>query len=145
MSQDHKLMIRKVFEEVWNKNDFSLIDEVYAPAYAAHVAGSPRDIEGPEQFKQFIALHGVLTSELHFRVEDQIAEGDRVATRWTAKSTTASGLISGGNDGQTVTVTGISIHRLAAGKIVESWDNWDALTLYQSLGSDVFERVSLSI
>jgi len=145
MSQDHKMMIRQVFEDVWNKNNFSLIDEAYAPEYVAHVAGSPRDIEGPEQFKQFVALHGVLTSELHFSVDDQIAEGDRVATRWTAKSTTASGLISGGNNSQTVTVTGISIHRLAAGKIVESWDNWDALTLYQSLGSDVFERISLSI
>jgi len=145
MSQDHKMMIRQVFEDVWNKNDFSVIDRVYGPEYVAHVAGSPKDIEGPEQFKQFVALHGVLTSELHFSVDDQIAEGDRVATRWTATSTTASGLIAGASDGQTITVTGISIHRLAAGKIVESWDNWDALTLYQSLGSDVFERVSLSV
>lgn len=145
MIQDNKLIIRRVFEEIWNRNDFSLIDQVYAPEYVAHVAGSPRDIEGPEQFKQFVALHGVLTSELHFSVDDQIAEGDRVATRWTATSTTASGLIAGGDDVQTVTVTGISIHRLAEQKIVESWDNWDALTLYQSLGSDVFERVSLSI
>ncbi len=145
MIQDHKTMIRKVFEEVWNKNDFSLIDKFYAPEYIAHVAGSPRDIEGPEQFKQFVALHGVMTSELHFSVDDLIAEDDRVATRWTATSTTASGLIAGGRGGQTVTVTGISIHRLVNGKIVESWDNWDALTLYQSLGSDVFERVSLSI
>lgn len=145
MSQDHKMMIRQVFEDVWNKNDFSVIDKVYAPEYVAHVAGSPRDIEGPEQFKQFVALHGVLTSELHFSVDDQIAEGDRVATRWTATSTAASGLIAGGSEGQTVTVTGISIHRLANEKIVESWDNWDALTLYQALGTDVFERVSLSI
>ena len=145
MSQDHKQLIRQVFENVWNKSDFSLIDQFYAPEYVAHVVGSPRDIEGPEQFKQFVALHGVMTSELHFSVDDLIAEGDRVATRWTARSTTASGLIADGGDGQTVTVTGISIHHFAAGKIVESWDNWDALTLYQSLGSDVFERVSLSI
>ena len=145
MIQDHKKMIRRVFEEVWNRNDFSLIDQVYAPEYVAHVAGSPRDIEGPEQFKQFVALHGVLTSELHFSVDDQIAEEDRVATRWTATSTAASGLIPGGSDGQKITVTGISIHRFVDEKIVESWDNWDALTLYQSLGSDVFERVSLSI
>lgn len=145
MIQDNKLIIRRVFEEVWNKNDFSLIDQVYSPEYVAHIAGSPRDIEGPEQFKQFVALHGVMTSELHFGVDEQVAEDDRVATRWTATSTTASGLIAGGGDSQTVTVTGISIHHIADGKIVESWDNWDALTLYQSLGSDVFERVSLSI
>ena len=54
-------------------------------------------------------------------------------------------MIAGASDGQAVTVTGISIHRFAEGRIVESWDNWDALTLYQSLGSDVFERISLGI
>jgi len=145
MIEDHKMVIRQVFEEIWNRSNFSLIDQVYAPEYVAHIAGSPSDIEGPEQFKQFVALHGVLTSELNFNIDDQIAEGDRVATRWTATSTTASGLIAGASDGQSVTVTGISIHRLTEGKIVESWDNWDALTLYQSLGSDVFERVSLGI
>ena len=145
MSMDHKLLIQKVFNKVWNKNDFSVIDEMYSPEYVAHVAGSPKDIEGPEQFKQFVALHGVLTSELLFSVDDQIAENDRVATRWTAKTTTATGLIAGTSNGQTITVTGISIHRIASGKIAESWDNWDALTLYQALGSDVFERVSFSL
>ena len=145
MTQDHKQVIQQVFEEVWNKTRLSFVDEVFGPNYVAHVSGAPRDIEGPEQFKQFVALHGVMTSELRFGVDEQIAEDDRVATRWTATSTTASGLIAGGGDSQTVTVTGISIHHIADGKIVESWDNWDALTLYQSLGSDVFERVSLSV
>jgi len=145
MIEDHKKVIRQVFEEIWNRSEFTLIDRFYTPEYVAHVAGSPSDIEGPEQFKQFVALHGVLTSELNFSVDDQIAEGDRVATRWTATSKAASGLIAGASDGQAVTVTGISIHRFAEGRIVESWDNWDALTLYQSLGSDVFERISLGI
>ena len=145
MSEDNKRLIRRVFDEVWNRNDFSLVDEVYAADYVAHVAGAPRDIEGPEQFKQFVALHGVLTSDLCFSIEDQIAEGDRVATRWLATTMPASGLVDAPGEGREVSVTGISIHRLADGKVAESWDNWDALTVYQALGADIFESISLSI
>lgn len=145
MPQDHKLVIRRIFDEVWNKSDLSLVDEAYGPDYVAHVAGAPKDIEGPQQFKQFVALHSVLTSDLNFSVEDQIAEGDSVATRWTAATVPATGLVNTPADTQEVKVTGISIHRFADGKIVESWDNWDSLTFYQALGSDVLESVSLGI
>lgn len=145
MSEDNKNLIRRVFDEVWNRNDLSLVDEVYASDYVAHVAGAPRDIVGPEQFKQFVALHGVLTSDLSFRIEDQITEDDRVATRWLATTTPASGLVNIPGEGQEVQVTGISVHRMADGKIAESWDNWDILTIYQALGADVFESLSLSI
>lgn len=145
MPQDHKLVIRRIFDEVWNKSDLSLVDEVYRPDYVAHVAGTPTDIEGPEQFKQFVALHSVMISDLSFSVEDQIAEGDSVATRWTATTVPTAGVVSTPADIQEVKVTGISIHRFADGKIVESWDNWDALTVFQALGADVLESVSLGI
>ena len=145
MTQERKNVIRRVFDEVWNKNDLSIVDQVYAADFVAHVAGAPRDIEGPEQFKQFVALHSVLTSELSFTIEDQIAEDDRVATRWTSTAIPAAGLVGPSGDSQTVRVTGITIHRFADGKVVESWDNWDLLTIYEALGADVFESVSLSI
>jgi predicted ester cyclase len=122
-----------------------VVDQVYAVDYVAHVAGAPRDIEGPEQFKQFVALHMVLTSELSFSIEDQIAEGDRVATRWISTAIPASGLVSAPGDTQEVEVAGISIHRFADEKVVESWDNWDLLTVHQALGADVLESLSLSI
>ena len=145
MTVDYKALIRRVFDEVWNKTDLSLVDEIFSEDFVAHVAGAPRDIAGPEQFKQFVALHGVLASELHFEVEEQIGEGDSVATRWTATMVPGSGIVNLPADDQAITVAGISIHRFADGRIVESWDNWDALTLYQALGADVFERVSVSI
>ncbi len=145
MTQDHKTVIRRVFDEVWNNSDLSLVNQLYAPNYVAHIAGAPQDVEGPEQFKQFIALQGVLISDLSFSVDDQIAEADSVATRWTATAEPTSGLVSAPTDDQEIKIAGISIHRFADGKIVESWDNWDALTLYQALGTDVLESASLSI
>lgn len=145
MSQENKTLIRRIFDEVWNQADLSLIDQVFGPDYVGHVSGTPKDVEGLEQFKQFVALHSVLASELSFNVDDQIAEGNNVATRWTATTEPTSGLVSMPADAQQIKVTGISIHRFADGKIVESWDNWDSLTLNQSQGADVFERVSLHI
>ena len=145
MTQKNKAVIRRIFDEVWNQADFSLIDQVFGPGFVAHVSGSPKDIEGLEQYKQFVALHSVLASELSFSVDGQIAEGNNVATRWTATTVPTSGLGSMPSDAQQVKITGISIHRFADGKIVESWDNWDSLTLNQSQGADVFESVSLHI
>jgi predicted ester cyclase len=145
LTQENKAVIRRIFDEVWNKADFSLIDQVFGPDYVGHVSSAPQDVEGLEQFKQFVALHSVLASDLSFSVDDQIAEGNNVATRWTATTVPTSGLVSAPTDVQQVKVTGISIHRFADGKIVESWDNWDTLTLNQSLGADVLESVSLHI
>ena len=88
-------------------------------------------------------MHGILTSDLRFQVEDQIAEGERVATRWSVTMSLSAGLLNVPTTGQEIRVTGISIHRFADGRVTESWDNWDALTLYQALGADVFESVSV--
>lgn len=145
MTQDPKTVVQQMFDQVWNKSDLSFVDRVYAQDYVAHISGAPQDIESPEQFKQLVTLYAVLTSDLNIRVDDQIAEGDRVATRWSATLTPTKGLDNAPTDDQEVKVTGISIHRFVDGKIVESWDNWDALTFYQSMGVDVLESVSLSI
>ena len=50
MTQDNKTVIRRVFDEVWNKNDFSLVDQIFSADYVAHIAGAPRDIAGPEHY-----------------------------------------------------------------------------------------------
>ena len=144
MSDEHKALARRVFEEVWNHLDATVVDRIYAEDYVAHIASAPEDISGVERFKQFVALFRALSPDLRFAVEDQIAEGDRVATRWTARGTRTAGLGSITSTDQPVVVTGISIHRIANGKLVESWDNWDAVTALQALGPDVLESVGLS-
>ena len=145
MSDEIKALARRIFEEVWNREDPSVVAQLYADDYVAHVASTPEPIRGVERFQQFVALFRVLSPDLHFEIEDQIAEGDKVVTRWTARGTTAGSLAGAEPTGDLTTVTGISIHRLANGKFVESWDNWDALTAMQALGTDVFESISLSL
>ncbi len=72
--------------------------------------------------------------DTHFAVEDQVAEGDKVATRWTAVGTQQGELMGIPATGKKVTVTGMTINRIVNGMIMESWNNFDALGQLQQLG-----------
>ena len=72
--------------------------------------------------------------DLHFTIEDQIAEGDRVVTRFTARGTHQGAFIGIPPTGKQGVVTGTGIDRFANGKIVEAWFNSDDLGLLQQLG-----------
>jgi ketosteroid isomerase-like protein len=139
MTQQNKDTVRRVFEEIWSDSKIELVDELYCEAYVAHIANTPEEVRGTERFKQFIALYGAVAPDLHFQVQDQIAEADKVATRWVARGSPMGGAA------EQMVITGISIHRLEDGKIAESWDNWDALSAIQAVGADLFETVSLSL
>jgi ketosteroid isomerase-like protein len=136
VSNTHKATIARIFEELWNRQDLTVIEEVCAEDFVAHIAHTPEAICGVEAFSHFVALFQALHPDLHFTVEDQIAEGDKVATRWTAR---APDLGSG------AVLTGISIHRLMDGRVVESWDNWDAVGALQARGQGVFDKIGLSL
>ncbi|MBL0714779.1 MAG: ester cyclase [Desulfosarcina sp.] len=136
MSESNKKLVRKVFEELWNRAALSLADEICREDYLVHMANSEEAIRGVEAFKQFVALCQALHPSLQFTVEDQIAEGDKVVTRWTARSQ---------NIGAEAALTGISIHRLADGRLAEAWDNWDAVGALQDRGPELFDKIGLSI
>jgi predicted ester cyclase len=85
MLEENKAIVRRNFEEIWNKENFSVADETHASDYVAHIASSPEDIKGIQQFKQFVALFHFAFPDTQFTIEDQIAEGSKVATRWTAR------------------------------------------------------------
>ena len=120
MSAENKLIARKLYDEVWNKRNFALLDEIMHQDHFNHNASATQLGKGPEGYANLVKLYaGALDTQ--FTIEDQIAEGDRVVTRWSAR---------GRYD---VALTGIMIHRIADGKIMETWGNWDALGLMQQL------------
>jgi steroid delta-isomerase-like uncharacterized protein len=92
---------------------------------------------GPEGQKQVVAPYQTAFPDAHWHVEDMIAEGDRVVTRWTGRGTHRAELP--GNPpipptGKKASVPGVWIHRIAGGKIVESWNVWDTLGMLRQLG-----------
>ena len=132
MSEKNKAIARRIFEEVW-KGNLEVANEVVAANYVAHGLGVELP-PGPEGFKQFVSIYRTAFPDVQFTVEDQIAEGDTVTTRWTARGTHKGELMGIPPTGKETVVTGISINKFAGDKSVEAWNNWDGLGMMQQLG-----------
>ncbi len=121
-------------DDVLSAGNLDLIDELFAPDYVAHAPPSP-DRHGPAALKEFVAACRAAFPDLLFTVEDRRVEGDRIAVRWTARGTQRGEFMGVPPTGRQVTISGIAIHRVAAGRIAESWDYIDNLGLLQQLGA----------
>ena len=131
MSEDNKALALRDYEEIWNNKNLAVIDELYEQEHLRH--GSVGE-SGNEGYRQFVTMYIEAFPDVRFTVDDIIAEGDKVVTRWTATGSHKGDLPDIPATGTLVTVTGINIHRISDGKIVEEWGNWDALGLMQQLG-----------
>jgi steroid delta-isomerase-like uncharacterized protein len=110
------------------------VDELFAPHYVLHDPAVPGEVRGPEGIKQYVGMYRSAYPDTRFTVEDQIAEGDEVATRWTGRGTHRGELMGIPPTGREVTITGITIDSVSGGRIEEEWNNFDQLGLLQQLG-----------
>ena len=133
MSPDLKAISRQVFEEVWNEKKIEAVNKLMAEHYIHHDPQSivPSGIDG---YKKFVNYYLNAFPDLRFAIEDELSDGDMVVTRWTATGTHHGDLNDLPSTGKSFSVTGITMARVVAGKVVESWNNWDALGLMQQLG-----------
>jgi steroid delta-isomerase-like uncharacterized protein len=134
MSENNKTVVRRLIEEVWNKGNLSLVDELFAPNYQQHDSSTPDFGRGPESEKKTVTLYRNAFPDLRLTIEDIIAEGETVMTRWSCRGTHKGELNGIAPTGKQVTISGITVGRLANGKIAESYVSWDALGLMQQLG-----------
>jgi steroid delta-isomerase-like uncharacterized protein len=136
MSEENKALARRFLEEAFNEGNLGVIDEIVASDYVLHDPASPEEeIRGPEGFKGFVQMYRSAYPDTDITVEDQIAEGDAVVTRWTGRGTHQGELLGVAPSGNRVEVTGITIDRFSGGKFVESWTNYDALGMLQQIGA----------
>lgn len=133
MSKQNKTIARKVFEDIQSQRNVALIDEIVAGDYVGHTP--PSDIHGPEGAKQFEAMLHEAFPDMQVTVEDQIAEGDKVVTRWTCRGTHRGEFQGMPPTGKRMTMSGMTIFRIANGKLVEGWNNPDLLGVLQQLGA----------
>jgi steroid delta-isomerase-like uncharacterized protein len=133
-AEANKATSRRFFEEIVNARQLGVADEIFAAEHTYHDPASPMIGRGPEGMKQLISMYLAAYPDLHHTVEDVITEGDKVVTRWTGTGTHQGDLLGIPPTGKPAKVMGIWIHRLAGGKIVESWNVWDTLGMLQQLG-----------
>src|SRR5215207_9660574 len=136
MAEENKAIARRVCEEVFSaQGDLDAADEIFAPNFVGHDPASPEDIRGPEGVKEFASMFRNAFPDVQLSVEDQVAEGDMVVTRWIASGTHQGEIMGIAPTENRVTVAGTSVERVVDGKIEETWDNYDALGMMQQIGA----------
>jgi ketosteroid isomerase-like protein len=125
MAEHDQDLARDALERVCAGSDPSAAVGIYSPAFLDHVNG--RNYSGHEGIRQSLALYQLVfrDGDLRIRVEDQIAEGNKVVSRWVAE---------GHNRGRPVETWGIVISRIEDGEIVEDWAASDSLAIVRQLG-----------
>jgi steroid delta-isomerase-like uncharacterized protein len=134
MSADTKAIARRLLEEAFNSGNLDVVDELISPEFVNHDAARPEPAVGIEAAKASIRGYRDAFPDLRLTIEQQLAEGEYVTTRWTGRGTHQGDLMGMSATGKQATVTGITIDRIVDGRFVESWTNWDTLGLLQQLG-----------
>jgi steroid delta-isomerase-like uncharacterized protein len=130
MSEENKALVQRS----WEIDNPDSLDEVYPPDVVWHVPGG-QDLRGIEEAKQFVSTYLEAFPDTSFSVEDMLAEGDKVISRYTVTGTHQGETEDfGPPTGRQVELEGITIHRIEGGKIVEEWNQFDNLSILQQLG-----------
>jgi steroid delta-isomerase-like uncharacterized protein len=132
--EENKAIVSRATEEIFNKNNLAVVDELYATNFVSHGSDIPGVTPDREGYKQFVTMSRTALPDFHTTIEDMIAEGDKVVQRFTARGTHKGEFMGIPPTGKQVTITGIAIDRIAGGKIVENWVNIDMLGMMVQLG-----------
>jgi predicted SnoaL-like aldol condensation-catalyzing enzyme len=132
-TEQNKSVIRRFVEEVQNKKDWGVYDELNDPEFVNHSAppGIPSDREGG---KVYLGAFLNAFPDCHFTVDDMIAEGDQVVTKKTFTGTHEAEFVGIPPTGKRVTLQFVDIMRVRDGRIVEHWLSMDQLSFMQQLG-----------
>jgi steroid delta-isomerase-like uncharacterized protein len=135
MLDTNKEIARRLLTEVFGEGRLETADELVSAGHVGYDAAMPEPILGAEGVKQAAGGYRAAFPDVTMSIEDQIAEGDRVVTRWIARGSHGGEFFGIQPTGKQVTVTGTTINRIRDGKVVEAWTNWDTLGLLQQLGA----------
>jgi len=134
MLLDSKAIVRRLYEEVWNKRRLEVVDELMSPSHALNDPVASGSQIGPESYKRRVAELTTSFPDLCFTIEDMIAEKEKVVVSWIISGTHKGEFLDIPATGRKVSMEGITIHHIADGKILDSSAKWDGLSLMRQLG-----------
>jgi steroid delta-isomerase-like uncharacterized protein len=137
MSEENKALMRRWFDEVWNQGRADAIPELFAADGIAHGLSddAANPLRGPAGFLPFHAQFREAFPNIEVVVEDQIAEGDMVATRCSVRGKHVGDSLGFAATQAPVEFTGVTITRIKDRKIVEAWNNFDFMKMYRQVGA----------
>lgn len=122
MEVENKALLRRYYQEVLSEGNLALIEELFVPELVG-------------QFKQAVTMSRTAFADLRVTIEDQVAEGDKVVTRWTAQATHLGPFLGVPATGKPVKVSAIHIHKVVDGRIAALWEEINLFGLMQQLQS----------
>ena len=135
MSAEANAATARRIVEAWNTGNLDVLDELLAPDYVDHDLSTHEDVQGVEANKERVRAYRAAMSDLRVTIDDLVAGGDRVASRWHATGTNDGELMGNPPTNRALEITGMSIDRFDAdGRLVETWDQWDNMGFMQQLG-----------
>ena len=137
MSEEYKAKVRRFLEEGFGQGKTELVDEVLHSDFVCYDPNSEAgEVRGADTIKQEIEWFRSAVPDLTYTVEDQIAEGDKVVTRYTARGTHQGEFFGVAGTGNRIEMSGIQIdHFEEGGKMVEEWPEYDLLGAMRQMGA----------
>jgi steroid delta-isomerase-like uncharacterized protein len=137
MSVENKALARRVRLDIWDRGKLNVIDEIYGKECVHHISDpiTPDFGRGGDAAKQIVTLYRSAFPDTHMTIDGILADGDTVMVRWTAQGTHKGPLLNLAPTNRSVTVQGIDVYQISAGKIQETWTSWDTLGFLQQLGA----------
>jgi steroid delta-isomerase-like uncharacterized protein len=131
--EQNKALMRNYIEEAWNKGNLDFIDKNFSSDYVSH-GTFPGQPTSRDDVKSVINTIRNTIPDLHITIEDMLAEGDKVASRWVTKGTHKGDLMGAKPTGNKISVSETAVFRVKDGKVVEGWANRDDLGFLQQIG-----------
>lgn len=137
-TEENKALIRRFYDQVWNRGNVDVADEIFAEDYVRHDLRPGNPNPGPEGQKKIARDFRAAFPDLQMSVDLMIAEDDMVVARWTTEGTNTGQWGNVPATGKHATFSGVNIFRIADGKVVEIWNYRDDLGLMQQLGEPIY-------
>ncbi len=135
MPDNNEELARSYFEQLINESRLDLAEEILASDFTFHFPGRPEPVRGPDGFRQLTAGHTNAFPDRRFTIEQTLTMGDWAVVRWTQRATQSGTYLGYPPTGKPVTITGLSLFRIADGKIAEHWVEGDYLSILRQIGA----------
>jgi len=133
-TENDKAQVLRIAGEVWNQGHLDTIDDLMVPDGRYHGPHMPRGTGGREDWRRAVAMYRGAFPDSHVTYEELLASGSTIIGRWSATGTHTGELPGLAPTGKPISITGITIYRMADGRIVEAWEQLDLLGMWRQLG-----------
>ena len=129
----NKALVARYYDEVLNQRNLAALDDLLAPDFASWLPDGAR--LGRAEYRDAVLASHEGFPDLVVEVLDQLAEGDKVATRWRASGTHGGPFAGIPATGRPVTITAMHLHRVSDAKLIEHWEEINLFRLMRQLGA----------